>query len=66
MWLGFGMEGWTLDVAGGRGGGVDPGCGWGLGWRDGPWMWLGVGVEGWTLDMAGGRGGGMYPGCGRG
>ena len=45
------MEGWTLDVAGGRGG---------------PWMWLGVEVEGSTLDVAGGRGGGMYPGCGRG
>ena len=38
MWLGVGVEGVTLVVAGGR---------------DVPWMWLGVGVDGWTMDVAG-------------
>ena len=26
MWLGVGVGGWIMDVAGGRGGGMYPGC----------------------------------------
>ena len=57
LWLGVGVEGWTLDVAGGGGG---------------PWMWLGEGMDP-DVARGGGRGmhhgggdGRMEHGCGRG
>ena len=67
MWLGVGMlrrAECTLDVDGCRDvgmGGMDLGCGWVYGCRNGrhgSWMWLDVGMlrrTEWVLDVAGCR-----------